>query len=101
MAVRLQIPRETAQALLPEFRRLLQSESVRRTFDRGLAGAATVFRPWLAELASGAAQRGCAELESFAPVVAGDSACSRRFAQRGRWGRPRAGPLCRAGLPRA
>jgi ATP-dependent exoDNAse (exonuclease V) beta subunit len=56
VAVRLQIPRETAQALLPEFRRLLQSESVRRTFDRGLAGAATVFRPWLAELASGAAQ---------------------------------------------
>ena len=55
-AVRLQIPVETAQALLPAFRRLLLSDSVRRTFDRATAGAATVFRPWLPQLASGEAR---------------------------------------------
>jgi ATP-dependent exoDNAse (exonuclease V) beta subunit len=55
-AVRLQIPDETARLLLPEFRRLLQTESVRRTFDRETGGAASVFQPWRKQLASGAAQ---------------------------------------------
>ena len=55
-AVRLQIPEETAVLLLPEFRRLLQTESVRRTFERETGGAAAVFEPWRAQLASGAAQ---------------------------------------------
>ena len=56
VAQQLQLPQKTARTLLPEFQRLLQTQAVRQTFDRSLAGNAAVFRQWLPQLADGSAQ---------------------------------------------